>query len=64
MFLGQFVDWMSSHDYVGREQWDPAFYVYAGVLVIGACCWLFVDSNQKVPDEAPENPLPSRERAG
>ncbi len=52
MFLGQFVDWMTSLDYVGREQWDPAFYVYAGVLVIGAFCWLFVDSNQKVPDKA------------
>ncbi|MBI3839293.1 MAG: MFS transporter [Planctomycetia bacterium] len=52
MFLGQFVDSMAERGYVGREQWDPAFYVYDGVLVIGACCWLLVDSNQKVPDEA------------
>ena len=54
MFLGQFVDWMARHGYAGRDQWDPAFYVYAGVLVIGACCWLLVDSNQKVPDVEPQ----------
>jgi MFS transporter, ACS family, glucarate transporter len=51
MFLGQFADWMAERGYAGREQWDPAFYVYAGVLVIGACCWLLVDSNQKIPDD-------------
>jgi len=50
VFLGRFVDWMQTQGYEGRAQWDPAFYVYAGVLVIGACCWLFVDSDQKVPD--------------
>jgi len=52
MFLGEFVDAMAARGYVGREQWDPAFYVYAAMLVIGACCWLLVDSNQKVSDEA------------
>jgi sugar phosphate permease len=51
MFLGRFVDWMGSQGYEGRAQWDPAFYVYAGVLVVGACCWLLVDSNKKVPDD-------------
>jgi MFS family permease len=50
MFLGQFVDWMASQGYEGRAQWDPAFYVYAAVLVIGACCWLAVDSRRKVPE--------------
>ena len=35
------------------QQWDPAFYVYAGVLVIGACCWLAVDANKKIPDVEP-----------
>lgn len=51
MFLGQFVDWMGSQGHEGRGQWDPAFYVYAAVLVVGACCWLLVDANKKVPDE-------------
>lgn len=48
MFLGQFADWMKEQGYQGREQWDPAFYVYAGVLLLGACCWLFVDARAKV----------------
>ena len=52
MFLQHFVDWMAARGYVGREQWDPAFYVSAAVLVIGGCCWLLVDSNQKVPHDA------------
>ena len=46
MFLGRFVDWMDGQGYEGRAQWDPAFYVYAGVLVVGACCWLVVDVEQ------------------
>ena len=50
MFLGRFVDWMYDRGYEGRAQWDPAFYVYAGVLFIGACCWLFVDANKHVSD--------------
>ncbi len=48
MFLGQFADWMKDRGYVGRAQWDPAFYIYAAVLLIGACCWLFVDAKRLV----------------
>jgi ACS family glucarate transporter-like MFS transporter len=54
VFLGRFVDWMKSQGYEGRAQWDPAFYVYAGVLLLGACCWLLVDANKKVPDAEPQ----------
>ena len=50
VFLGQFVDWMQTQGYEGREQWDPAFMVYAGVLMIGACCWLAVDATKRIPD--------------
>ena len=53
MFLGQFADWMEAQGYHGRQQWDPAFYVYAGVLLLGACCWLFVDARAKVDDSQP-----------
>ncbi len=53
MFLGRFVDWMGARGYVGRAQWDPAFYVYAGVLLVGACCWLGVDARRTIPDEEP-----------
>jgi len=50
MFLGRFADWMRDQGYSGREQWDPAFYVYSAVLMIGACCWLAVDVREKIPD--------------
>jgi sugar phosphate permease len=50
VFLGRFVDWMGTQGHSGRAQWDPAFYVYAGVLVVGACCWLAVDARKKIPD--------------
>ncbi|MGD9723175.1 MAG: MFS transporter [Pirellulales bacterium] len=50
VFLGRFVDWMGERGASGRGQWDPAFYVYAAVLVVGACCWLAVDATKKIPD--------------
>jgi sugar phosphate permease len=53
VFLGSFVDWMKRQGFEGRAQWDPAFYVYAAVLVVGACCWLAVDARKKIPDGEP-----------
>lgn len=50
MFLGQFADWMKEQGYDGRQQWDPAFYVYAAVLLLGAGCWLLVDARQQVDE--------------
>jgi MFS transporter, ACS family, glucarate transporter len=52
-FLGRFADWRQSEGYVGRAQWDPAFYVYAAVLVVGAFCWLFVDPTRRVTETRP-----------
>lgn len=43
LFLGWFVEWLGGLGYTGRAQWDPAFYVYASLLMIGATCWLFID---------------------
>jgi MFS transporter, ACS family, glucarate transporter len=51
LFLGQFVTSMRTEGYVGRAQWDPAFYIYAAVLMVGACCWLLVDASRKIPDD-------------
>jgi hypothetical protein len=31
---------------------EPAFYVYAGVLLVGACCWLFIDPRRTVETDA------------
>jgi sugar phosphate permease len=58
VFLGSFVDWMQRQGHADRAQWDPAFYVYAGVLLVGACCWLAVDATKKIPDgDAANHPV-------
>jgi MFS family permease len=46
LFLGYFADWRGGQGYTGRDQWDPAFYVYAAVLVVGAGCWFLIDARQ------------------
>jgi MFS family permease len=55
LFLGWFVDWLGGLGYVGRAQWDPAFYVYGTFLLAGALCWLFIDATKSVVEpEAPD----------
>jgi sugar phosphate permease len=56
LFLGRFADWMGGLGYQGRAQWDPAFYVYAGVLVLGGVCFLFVDCTRSAV--SPTRPRP------
>jgi MFS family permease len=38
-FVGAFSDWRAAAGYSDREQWDPLFDVYVGVLVLGAVAW-------------------------
>jgi hypothetical protein len=38
-FVGAFSDWRKSLGYTGREQWDPMFNVYVGILLAAAFCW-------------------------
>ena len=38
-FIGAFSDRREKAGYTGREQWDPLFDVYVGVLVLGAVAW-------------------------
>ena len=38
-FVGTFSDWRKGLGYSGREQWDPMFDVYVGVLLVGAVAW-------------------------
>lgn len=52
IFLGNFADYRKQLGFTGRAQWDPAFYVYAGILLFGALCWLFVDSTKSAVEEA------------
>jgi sugar phosphate permease len=38
-FVGRFSDWRRTQGYTGRDQWDPAFDVYIGVLLLAATAW-------------------------
>lgn len=55
IFLGQFADYRKQEGFTGRDQWDPAFFLYAGVLLFGATLWLFVDPTKS----AVETPTPA-----
>jgi MFS transporter, ACS family, glucarate transporter len=48
LFVGPYVESMKLKGYVGRDQWDSLFFVYAGVLIAGACGWMMVDSSKTV----------------
>jgi MFS transporter, ACS family, glucarate transporter len=54
-FFGALGTYRAELGYTGREQWDPAFYVYAAVLALGAVSWLFVDTSRPLQAEAPEH---------
>jgi MFS family permease len=49
-FVGAFTDWQQRHGLIGREQWDPIFDVYVGVLVAAAVAW-FLYRVTPLPDE-------------
>lgn len=63
IFMGRFADRMKELGYTGRDQWDPAFYVFAGVLALGAFGWLFVDSLRPIQDPEPVSETLSSETA-
>jgi MFS family permease len=51
LFFGWMSDRMASMGYAGRDRYDPAFYVYSGVLLVGAVGWLFIDATRSVVEE-------------
>jgi MFS transporter, ACS family, glucarate transporter len=48
VFLGRFADWMKSLGYTGRAQWDPGFYVYVVIALIGMILWSLVNPEKTV----------------
>jgi MFS family permease len=38
-FFGAFADWRAEQGYTGRDQWDPAFPVYIGMLLLAGTAW-------------------------
>jgi len=61
LFFGFFADRMKDRGFEGRAQWDPGFYVYSAVLLLGAIGWLFVDATKSVVE--PEPPAPVKDEA-
>ncbi len=48
IFLGRFADWMKSLGYTGRAQWDPGFYVYVVIALIGMVLWSLINPEKTV----------------
>jgi hypothetical protein len=57
VFLGHFVDWLGTFGYVNRAKWDPAFYIYGGLLLLGAAGWLLVDSERSLIEVQPKSAI-------
>jgi MFS family permease len=55
-FFGLMADRRAGQGYSGREQWDPAFYVYASVMLFGGLCWLAVNSNERIDTHTNDDP--------
>lgn len=49
-FLGWFVDSMKAAGRTGRDQWDPGFWIYVGVALVGMVLWTLVDPRRVVED--------------
>ena len=58
LFFGVFADWRKGQGFEGRDQWDPAFYLPAVLLVAAAILWQFVYPRRGVG----ETQLPVNER--
>lgn len=52
-FFGRFVDHLKALGYEGRAQFDPTFYVFVVVLLIGALGWLLIDSTRPIEPPTP-----------
>jgi MFS family permease len=48
LLFSHFATWRGSLGYSGREQWDPAFYVYCGVYAVGALCWACINAERSI----------------
>ena len=48
--LGWYVDSMKAAGRTGRAQWDPGFWIYVGVALVGMVLWSLVDPRRVVED--------------
>lgn len=47
-FFGFFSDWREKQGFLGRDQWDPAFYIVVGVLLVASLAWQWVDTSRSI----------------
>jgi MFS family permease len=48
IFFGSSADYLKSLSYAGRAQWDPAWYAYVVVALIGMILWSLIDPEKTV----------------
>ncbi len=51
LFMGRFADLMKGWGYSGRARWDPGFFIYTFVALIGMAIWCVIDPTKTVDDE-------------
>jgi ACS family glucarate transporter-like MFS transporter len=52
LFLGRFADLMKGWGYSGRDQWDPGFFVYVAIALVGMTLWALINPEKSVEDPA------------
>jgi sugar phosphate permease len=52
LFLGSFADMMKRWGYTGRAQWDPGFFAYVAVALLGMTLWSLIDPRKTVESHA------------
>lgn len=50
--VGAIADWLGTHGYAGRAQWDPIFRIDVGVLFVGGITWSTLRFVEVEPQEA------------
>jgi MFS family permease len=60
LFFGWFADQRGKLGYVGRDQWDPGFFVCGGVLLVGAFAWFFIDATRSAVASVPKGEVEKR----
>ena len=52
LFLGSLADVMGRWGRTGRAQWDPGFFVYVAVALVGMALWSLIDPRKTVEAHA------------
>jgi hypothetical protein len=56
IFLGYFVEWLGQLGYTGPARWNPAFYIYGGLLLVGATGWTAINPHRSLIESQEKTP--------